>query len=43
MSNPNFEPELYPRMRQSRADSRGSNLRFASAEFINQRRYGRRF
>jgi hypothetical protein len=43
VSIPNFEPELYPRMRQSRADSRGANLRFASAEFISQRRYGRRF
>ena len=40
---PNFEPELYPRLRQSRADSAGANLRFATAELIAQHRYGRRW
>ena len=39
---PNFAPELYPRMRQSRADSAGANLRFATPELIAQHRYGRR-
>ena len=39
---PNFEPELYQRMRQSRADSAGANLRFATPELITQHRYGRR-
>jgi type IV secretory system conjugative DNA transfer VirD4/TraG family protein len=40
---PNFAPELYPRMRQSRADSAGANLRFVTPELITQHRYGRRF
>jgi hypothetical protein len=40
---PNFAPKLYPRMRQSRADSAGANLRFATPELITQHRYGRRF
>jgi len=39
---PNFEPELYSRLRQSRADSRGANLRFANPELIAQHRSGRR-
>jgi hypothetical protein len=43
VSTPNFEPELYPRMRQSRADSAGANLRFATPELVAQHRYGRRF
>lgn len=40
---PNFEPELYPRMRQSRADSTGANLRFTTSELVVQHRYARRF
>ena len=40
---PNFEPELYQRMRQSRADSAGANLRFATPELITQHRHGRRW
>jgi hypothetical protein len=31
---PNFEPELYPRLKQCRATSTGANLRFKSAEFV---------
>ena len=42
VATPNFAPELYPRMRQSRADSAGANLRFATPELITQHRYGRR-
>ena len=38
---PHFEPELYPRLRQSRALSLGANLRFKSAEFSGSR-YARR-
>jgi Type IV secretory system Conjugative DNA transfer len=39
---PNFVPELYPRMRQSREQSTGANLRFAGPELVAQHRYGRR-
>ena len=39
---PNFEPELYPRLRHSRADSVGANLRFKSAELAAIPRYARR-
>jgi len=42
VATPNFAAELYPRMRQSRADSAGANLRFATPELITQHRYGRR-
>jgi len=42
VATPNFAPELYQRMRQSRADSAGANLRFATPELITQHRYGRR-
>jgi len=42
VATPSFAPELYPRMRQSRADSAGANLRFATPELITQHRYGRR-
>ena len=38
---PHFEPELYPRMRQSRATSKGANLRFKAPEFSGNR-YARR-
>jgi hypothetical protein len=38
---PHFEPELYSRLRQSRAASQGANLRFKSAEFSGSR-YARR-
>jgi hypothetical protein len=38
---PHFEPELYPRLRQSRAASHGANLRFKSSEFHGTR-YARR-
>jgi hypothetical protein len=39
---PNFEPELYARLRQSREQSAGANLRFATPELIAQHRHGRR-
>ena len=39
---PNFEPELYPRLRHSRADSVGANLRFKSAELAATPRFARR-
>ena len=38
---PHFEPELYPRLKQSRAASVGANLRFKSPEFTGTR-YARR-
>ena len=38
---PNFEPEIFPRLRQSRATSEGANLRFKCAEFSGPR-YARR-
>jgi hypothetical protein len=37
---PGFEPELYPRLRHSRAESVGANLRFKTEELSN--RYPRR-
>ena len=39
---PNFEPELYPRLRQSRADSAGANLRFKTPELDAANRHRRR-
>jgi hypothetical protein len=42
LSIPGFEPELYPRIRESRAQSAGANLRFATPELIAQHRYARR-
>jgi Type IV secretory system Conjugative DNA transfer len=42
ISIPGFEPELYPRMRQSRDQSAGANLRFATPRLIAQHRYRRR-
>ncbi|MGA2000189.1 MAG: type IV secretory system conjugative DNA transfer family protein [Terriglobales bacterium] len=39
---PNFEPELYPRLRQSLADSAGANLRFKTPELAAANRYRRR-
>jgi hypothetical protein len=38
---PNFEPELYPRLKQSRATSAGANLRFKSPDLAGSR-YRRR-
>jgi len=38
---PKFEPELYPRLKQSRATSVGANLRFKSPE-LARARYARR-
>jgi len=38
---PNFEPELYPRLKQSRATSVGANLRFKNPDFTGPR-YARR-
>ena len=38
---PNFEPELYPRLKHSRATSLGANLRFKSPDFSGPR-YARR-
>jgi len=38
---PNFRPELYPRLKQSRATSVGANLRFKSPAFAEPR-YARR-
>ena len=38
---PNFKPELYPRLKQSRATSVGANLRFKSPAFA-EARYARR-
>jgi hypothetical protein len=39
---PEFQPELYPRTRQSREHSVGANLRFATPEPAAQHRFGRR-
>lgn len=39
---PNFEPELYPRLRESREQSAGANLRFTSSGLVPEVRYGRR-
>jgi hypothetical protein len=42
VSIPGFEPELYRRIRQSRDQSAGANLRFATPDLIAQHRYSRR-
>lgn len=42
VSIPSFEPELYPRLRQSRALSAGANLRFKAAELVGGNRSGGR-
>ena len=39
---PNFEPELYPRLRQSREQSAGANLRFKTPELAVAHRFARR-
>jgi Type IV secretory system Conjugative DNA transfer len=39
---PNFEPELHARLRQSREQSAGANLRFTSPDLVPEVRYGRR-
>jgi len=39
---PAFEPELYPRLRQSRADSEGANLRFKNPDLAAASRLPRR-
>jgi len=39
---PGFEPELYPRLRQSRADSQGANLRFKNPDLAAASRLPRR-
>ena len=39
---PNFEPELYPRLHHSRADSVGANLRFKSSSPAATTRFTRR-
>ena len=39
---PNFEPELYPRLYPSRADSVGANLRFKSPDLAATTRFARR-
>jgi len=39
---PNFEPELYRRLRESRELSDGANLRFTSPGLVPEYRYGRR-
>ena len=39
---PNFEPEIYPRLRHSRADSVGANLRFKSSDLATAARFARR-
>ena len=39
---PNFQPELYPRLRHSRAESAGANLRFKSLELAASNRFARR-
>jgi hypothetical protein len=42
VSVPNFEPELYRRLRESREQSAGANLRFTSPALVPEYRYGRR-
>jgi len=42
VSVPNFEPELYPRLRESREHSAGANLRFTTPGLVPEYRYGRR-
>ena len=39
---PSFEPELYPRLRRSRADSIGANLRFKNPDLAGSSRFARR-
>jgi hypothetical protein len=39
---PNFEPELYPRLRQSLEQSGGANLRFKTPELAAANRFSRR-
>ena len=39
---PRFQPELYPRTRQSREHSSGANLRFSTPDSAAQYRFGRR-
>ncbi len=39
---PRFKAKLYPRLRHSRADSVGANLRFKSTELVTTTRYARR-
>ena len=39
---PNFEPELYPRLRQSLEQSGGANLRFKTPELAAANRFARR-
>src|SRR5438094_1622387 len=39
---PDFEPELYPRLRESREHSAGANLRFTTPGLVPEYRYGRR-
>jgi hypothetical protein len=39
---PDFEPELYPRLRESREHSAGANLRFTTPGLLQEYRYGRR-
>jgi hypothetical protein len=39
---PNFEPELYPRLRQSLEHSAGANLRFKTPELAAAHRFPRR-
>jgi len=39
---PSFEPELYPRLRHSRADSIGANLRFKNPDLAGNSRFARR-
>jgi hypothetical protein len=42
VSVPGFEPQLYPRLRQSREQSMGANLRFKTPEFASATRFARR-
>jgi len=42
VSIPNFEPEIYPRLRHSRADSIGANLRFKSSDLAAAARFPKR-
>lgn len=39
---PGFDPELYPRLRHSRSESGGANLRFKSPELAANTRFSRR-
>ena len=43
VSIPSFEPQLYPRLRQSREQSTGANLRFKSPELASANRHARRY